>query len=285
MSIVFLNHVYLPAEEAKISPMDRGFLFGDSIYEVLPSYNGQMIGFNLHINRLNKNMSAIDIGLKWSHGRWMEVCEALLEKNGLGNLGIYLQVSRGSVPVRSHAYTKNIDPTIFAFSFEIAPEQLASKSKVTPYKVTTNLDLRWARCQIKSTALLGNVMHFQNGYQKGFNETLLYNGRNELTEGSTCNAYIVKDGVIATPPLDNHVLPGVTRHILLDLLRKNNSMQIEERVILMDEVFSADEVWVTSSSKEIVPVVEIDGKIIGNGKVGDIWLAAQKIYSIGKRDY
>ena len=156
---------------------------------------------------------------------------------------------------------------------------------MTPYKVTTNLDLRWARCQIKSTALLGNVMHFQNGYQKGFNETLLYNGRNELTEGSTCNAYIVKDGVIATPPLDNHVLPGVTRHILLDLLRKNNSMQIEERVILMDEVFSADEVWVTSSSKEIVPVVEIDGKIIGNGKVGDIWLAAQKIYSIGKRDY
>ena len=227
MSIVFLNHAYLPAEEAKISPMDRGFLFGDSIYEVLPSYNGEIIGFNLHINRLNRNMSAIGIRLEWPHDEWMKVCKALLEKNGLGNLGIYLQVSRGTAPVRSHAYTKDIDPTVFAFSFEINPEQSASKSKVTPYKVATSLDLRWARCQIKSTALLGNVMHFQHGHQKGFNETLLYNDHNELTEGSTCNAYIVKNGVISTPSLDNHVLPGVTRHILLDLLRRNDSMQIE----------------------------------------------------------
>ena len=285
MSIVFLNHAYLPAEEAKISPMDRGFLFGDSIYEVLPSYNGEIIGFNLHINRLNRNMSAIGIRLEWPHDEWMKVCKALLEKNGLGNLGIYLQVSRGTAPVRSHAYTKDIDPTVFAFSFEINPEQSASKSKVTPYKVATSLDLRWARCQIKSTALLGNVMHFQHGHQKGFNETLLYNDHNELTEGSTCNAYIVKDGVISTPPLDNHVLPGVTRHILLDLLQKNDSMRIEERVILMDEVFAADEVWVTSSSKEIIPVIEVDGKTIGSGEVGDVWLAAQKIYSIGKRGY
>ena len=119
MSIVFLNHAYLPAEEAKISPMDRGFLFGDSIYEVLPSYNGEIIGFNLHINRLNRNMSAIGIRLEWSHDEWMKVCKALLEKNDLGNLGIYLQVSRGTAPVRSHAYTKDIDPTVFAFSFEI----------------------------------------------------------------------------------------------------------------------------------------------------------------------
>ena len=128
-------------------------------------------------------------------------------------------------------------------------------------------------------------MHFQEGRQKGLDETLLYNDRNELKEGSTCNVYIVKNGVVVTPPIDNHILPGVTRYILLDLLRKNDSIKVEERVILMDEVFSADEVWVTSSSKELVPVIEVDGRLIGNGQIGDVWLAAQKVYSAGKKDY
>jgi len=285
MSIVFLNQVYLPIEEAKISPMDRGFLFGDSIYEVLPSYNGQIVGFEPHIVRLNKNISAVGIKLAWSHDAWLEICQTIIEKNGCGNLGIYLQVSRGADTKRSHAYTKDIDPTVFAFSFDIPPEQIASKLQVVPYRVAISLDLRWGRCQIKSNALLGNVMHFQEGRQKGLDETLLYNDRNELKEGSTCNVYIVKNGVVVTPPIDNHILPGVTRYILLDLLRKNDSIKVEERVILMDEVFSADEVWVTSSSKELVPVIEVDGRLIGNGQIGDVWLAAQKVYSAGKKDY
>jgi len=132
---------------------------------------------------------------------------------------------------------------------------------------------------------LGNVMHFQHGYEQGANETLLYNERNELTEASACNAYIVKDSVVITPSADNQILAGITRHILLDLLRKEGSISVEERSVTMDEVFDADEVWVTSSSKEVVPVIEIDGQPVGDGNIGDVWLAAQTIYSAGKLNY
>jgi len=271
--------------EAKISPMDRGFLFGDGIYEVVPSYRGQMVGFAPHIDRMNNGLAAVDINLGWSHQQWKEVCDNLIEKNGSGNLALYLHVSRGADTKRFHAYPEGIEPTVFAFAFEIPPEPVADKSKVTSYKVAIHRDLRWERCQIKSTSLLGNVMHFQHGYQQGTNETLLYNERNELTEASACNAYIVKNGVVITPSKDNQILAGITRHILLDLLRIEGSIPVEERAVTMDEVFEADEVWVTSSSKEVVPVVEVDGKAIGDGEIGDVWLAAQTIYSAGKLNY
>jgi D-alanine transaminase len=285
MSVVFLNDTYLPMAEAKISPMDRGFLFGDGIYEVVPSYNGEMVGFTPHIDRMNNGLNAVEINLGWSHERWKEVCDTLIKKNGSGNLALYLHVSRGADTKRFHAYPEDVEPTLFAFSFEIPPAPVADKSKAVGYKVATSRDLRWERCQIKSTALLGNVMHFQHGYQQGANETLLYNERDELTEASACNAYIVKDGVVITPLLDNQILAGITRHILLDLLRKDGRIPVEERIVTMDEVFDADEVWVTSSSKEIVPVIEIEGKPVGNGEIGDVWLAAQTIYSAGKLNY
>ena len=285
MSVVFLNDTYLPMAEAKISPMDRGFLFGDGIYEVVPSYNGEMVGFAPHIDRMNNGLNAVEINLGWSHERWKDVCDILIEKNGAGNLALYLHVSRGADTRRFHAYPEDIEPTVFAFAFEIPPVPVADKTKVVGYKVAASRDLRWERCQIKSTALLGNVMHFQYGCQQGANETLLYNERNELTEASACNAYIVKDGVVITPLLDNQILAGITRHILLDLLRKDGSIPVEERIVTMAEVFDADEVWVTSSSKEVVPVIEIEGKPVGNGEIGDVWLAAQTIYSAGKLNY
>ena len=285
MSIVFLNDSYIPMAEAKISPMDRGFLFGDGIYEVVPSYDGQMVGFAPHIERMNNGLAAVNIAFRWSIQQWKEVCDNLIEKNGFGNLALYLHVSRGADTRRFHAYPEGIEPTVFAFAFEIPAEPVADKSKVTGYKVATERDLRWERCQIKSTALLGSVMHFQHGYEQGANETLLYNEGNELTEASACNAYIVKNGVVITPPADNQILAGITRHILLDLLRKEGSIPVEERVVAMDEVFTADEVWVTSSSKEVVPVIEIDGKPVSDGKIGDVWLAAQTIYSAGKLNY
>jgi|TARA_R110000822_G_scaffold159476_24_gene299512 D-alanine transaminase len=285
MSIVYLNGSYLPMAEAKISPMDRGFLFGDGIYEVVPSYGGEMVGFLPHIDRMNNGMADIGIKLSWSHDQWKLVCDTLIEKNGTGNLGLYLHVSRGADTKRFHACPEDIEPTVFAFAYEIPPAPVADKSKVMGYKVAIDHDLRWKRCHIKSTALLGNVLHFQHGYEQGTNETLLYNDKNELTEASACNAYIVKDGVVITPPLDNQILAGITRHILLDLLRKEGSIPVEERVVTMDEVFDADEVWVTSSSKEVVPVIEVDGKSINHGEIGNVWLAAQTVYTAGKLNY
>ncbi|WP_370277187.1 D-amino acid aminotransferase [Pontibacterium sp.] len=285
MSIVYLNGSYMPMSEAKISPMDRGFLFGDGIYEVIPSYDGKLVGFGPHIDRMNEGLGFIDVKFNYSHADWRAVCENLIEKNGGGNLGIYLHVSRGADSKRFHAYPEDIEATVFAFVFEIPAAPVADKDVAKSYKVSSTEDLRWKRCNIKSTALLGNVMHFQQGYESGNNEILLYNGEGELTEGSACNAYIVKDGVVITPPLDNQILPGITRLMLLDILGKDGSIKVEERIVTMDEVRNADEIWLTSSSKEIAPVVELDGQPVGDGNIGDVWVKAQALYSAGKYDY
>ena len=285
MNIAFLNGTYLPLDEARISPMDRGFLFGDGVYEVVPSYAGKMVGFAPHIERMNNGLSAIGINLGWSENDWSDLCAQLIEKNGAGNLGIYIQVSRGADSKRFHGFPENVTPTVFAFAFNIAPPPVADKALAKKYTASTARDLRWERCQIKSTALLGNVLHFQQGQDQGNDETLLFNADNQLTEASSCNAYIVKDGVVITPPLDNQLLPGITRHILLDILRRDGIIPVEERIVTMNEVLNADEVWITSSSKEIGAVVEIDGEPVGNGQVGDIWLKAQTLYSASKYNY
>jgi D-alanine transaminase len=285
MSIAYLDGAYLPIEEAKISPLDRGFLFGDGVYEVVPSYAGTMVGFAPHIARMQDGLAAIGMTLDWSESDWAELCNRLISENGTGNLGLYLHVSRGADTRRFHAFPKNVNPTVFAFTFEIAPPPVADKALAHGYHVATAKDLRWRRCHIKSTALLGNVLHFQQGYESNCDETILYNSNNELTEASACNAFIVKDGVVITPPLDSQLLPGITRHIVLDILRKDGAIKVEERVVTMDEVNNADEVWITSSSKEIAPVTQIDGVPVGDGQVGDIWLAAQTLYSANKFSY
>jgi D-alanine transaminase len=285
MTIVFLNGEFMPMAEAKISPMDRGFLFGDGIYEVIPSYAGRCIGLLPHLQRMQNGLQAIGMPLPMEINALKTIVERLISDNGNSNLGIYVHVSRGADIKRSHAYPVNVKQTVFAFTFEIPTEPLADKSLVKGYKVISAEDLRWKRCQVKSTSLLGNVMHFQQGQDAGANETILYNVDGYLTEASACNVFVVKDNIIVTPPLDNQLLPGITRQLLLDMLKRDNSLQFSERAIHMDEVYSADEIWLTSSSKEIAPVIELDGKSVGDGKVGDVWLAAQRLFSQHKYSY
>lgn len=285
MSIVYLNGDYMPMEEAKISPMDRGFLFGDGIYEVVPSYDGKLVGFVPHMERMQDGLDAIEIDLKIIPGAWRVIAQELADRNGDGNLGIYFHVSRGTDSKRHHAYPDNIAPTIYAFAFEIPPAPIPDISAATPYTVSTTEDLRWKRCNIKSTALLGNVMHYQHGHAKGHNETILYNQDGELTEAAACNVYVIKDGVVATPLLDYQILPGITRQLVLSILGKDGNIPIEERTVTLAELHDADEVWISSSSKEIAPVIEIDGTPVGDGKVGPLWLAAQTLYSAHKYDY
>ena len=285
MTIAYLNGDYLPLEEARISPMDRGFLFGDGIYEVVPSYDGRMVGFGPHIARMQNGLDAIEIKLGWDEAKWREVCTELMAKNGNGNLGIYLHVTRGADSKRHHAYPEGVEPTVFGYAFEIPPPPEPDRDRIKPYTCATGRDMRWDRCNIKSISLLGNVMHFQQGHSKGDGEILLYNENNELTECGACNAYIVKNGVVATPPLDNQILPGITRQVLLGVLEADGSIPVEERVVTMDEVWDADEIWISSSSKEVVPVVQLDGKPVGNGEPGPIWEKAAQLYSAGKYDY
>ena len=285
MSTVYLNGDYMTMDEARISPMDRGFLFGDGIYEVVPSYDGRLVGFAPHLERMQDGLDAIEIKLHVDHRAWHHIAEQLIERNGGGNLGIYFHVSRGADSKRHHAYPDNIAPTLYAFAFEIPPAPRPEKSAATPYTVSTAEDLRWKRCNIKSTALLGNVMHYQDGHAKGHSETILYNEAGELTEAAACNVFVIKNGIVATPLLDHQKLPGITRLMLLEILRKDGSIPVQERVVQLEELEDADEVWITSSSKEIAPVIEINGTPVGDGKVGDIWLAAQTLYTEHKFDF
>lgn len=285
MSIVYLNGEYLPMEEARISPMDRGFLFGDGIYEVVPSYDGRLVGFKPHLDRMQDGLDALQIDYRVDAQEWHAIADALITRNGGGNLGIYFHMSRGADSKRHHAYPEGLVPTLFAFAFEIPPAPRPEKAAATPYTVTTAEDLRWKRCNIKSTALLGNVMHYQDSHALGHAETILYNPLGEITEAAACNVFVIKNGIVATPLLDHQKLPGITRLMLLEILRRDGSIPVQERVVRLEELADADEVWITSSSKEIAPVIEIDGKPVGDGQVGDVWLAAQTLYSAHKFDF
>jgi len=285
MTIAYLNGEYLPLEEARISPLDRGFLFGDGIYEVIPSYGGKMVGFGPHIDRMIDGLAALEIGLGWGRDEWRLVCEELIARNPEPQLGLYLHVTRGADTKRNHPYPEGVAPTVFAMPTAIPPAPIPERDKVKGYKVSSMQDKRWRRCNIKSISLLGNVMHYQQGYAQGNGEVLLYNGDNELTECGACNAYIVKDGVVITPPLDDQILPGITRLIALGVLNNDGSIPVEERIVTMDEVRNADEIWISSSSKEIAPVIELDSKPVGDGKPGPVWEKAAKLYSAGKYDF
>jgi D-alanine transaminase len=283
--IVFLNGEYMPMHEAKISPMDRGFLFGDGIYEMVPSYGGKLVGLGLHIERMQKGLEAIGIKLSMNLQEWRDIAQNLTDRNGSGNLGVYLHVSRGADVKRFHAFPDNVMPTVFAFAFEIPAAPVADKALTKIFKVNSTQDKRWKHCDIKSTSLLGNVMHFQQGQDSGVNETILFNADDELTEASACNVFVVKGTSVVTPPLDKQLLPGITRFMILDILRQEPRLKVAERVVSMDEVRNADEIWLTSSSKEIVPVIELDGQSVGDGQVGDIWQLAQSLYTKNKFSY
>ena len=209
----------------------------------------------------------------------------MIAKNDGDALGIYLQVSRGADTKRYHAFPENVEPTIFAMAFEIPVPKAPDLKTVKAGALTSIEDLRWKRCQIKSTALLGNVLHFQDAHEAGSQEALLVNEKNELTEASAANIFIVKNGIIATPPKSNQILAGITRGLVIDILKEDGTLTVEERIVSLDEVKDADEIWITSSSKEIAPITQLDGQPIGTGKVGEIWLAAATLYFNNKFDY
>ncbi len=285
MSIVYLNGNYIPMNEARISPMDRGFLFGDGIYEVVPSYDGKLVGLASHLKRMQDGLDAIEIELRVDYDHWREIASQLIARNGNGNLGLYFHVSRGADTKRNHAYPNDVAPTIFAFAYEIPSPPIADKKATTPFTVITAKDLRWQRCNIKSTSLLGNVMHYQQSHSRQHNETILYNDRDEITEASSCNVYVIKKGIVATPLLDEQKLPGITRNTLLEILRRDGSIAVQERVVTLAELLDADEIWLSSSSRDIVPVIAVDEKPVADGNIGDVWLMAQTLYATHKFDF
>jgi len=285
MTVAFLDDEFVPLEEAKISPMDRGFLFGDGIYEVIPSHGGKLIGLDLHLARLENGLNEIGIKIPWSRDQLTNIFTELMERNGNGNLGVYLQITRGVTMKRNHAFPANTPPTLFAYTFDIPAPSSGDPGKVTHWKVTTRQDLRWQRCHLKTTSLLGNVLHMMEAVDEGESEILLFDANNQLTEAAACNVFVVHNNEVKTPPLDQHKLAGVTRDMALHILRVHSSLNVRETQITKEEVLSADEVWLSSSTKELAPVVSIDGQLVGDGVPGPVWVQAQSLFDQHRFDH
>ncbi len=266
MAIVYLNGEFLPEAEAKVSAFDRGFLFGDSVYEVIPFYQG--VGFRLqeHIDRLNHSLRAVRIAACTD---WAEVLTELVHQNGAGNLQVYLQVTRGDMGRRSHAYADDLEPTVFACCAEIKDIWQAGAEQIKPIRAVVTEDLRWHRCDIKSTCLLPNILVLHQAKDQGADEALL--SRNGLlTEGSSCNLFLVKRGVLYTPKRSSEILGGITRELVLQLADAN-AIQYQEVDVDYEQLLSADEVWISSSTRGIIPVIAVDGVTIGDGSKGPLW--------------
>lgn len=278
MTTAYLNGDFVALEDARISPMDRGFLFGDGIYEVIPSYGGRMVGFKRHMQRLNQGLQAIELDNPLSDEGWQQLLLQLMEHNDGSALGLYLQVTRGASMVRNHKFPADTPQTIFAYPFEVNAPCDGNPEQASCYRVATATDRRWRRCDIKSVALLGNVLHMMEGVSAGADEVLLFNEQDELTEAAACNAFVVVGNDIITPPLDREKLPGITRNMLVDILA-SEGIAVNETAVTRDMLSSADEVWLTSSTKEVAPVIAVDGRAVNGGKPGPVWSRAQTLFA------
>lgn len=269
MSIVYLNGDYIPHSEAQLSIMDRAVLFGDALYEVIPVYQGLLIGEQGHIDRLQMGLSETQIPSPLTNSEWHSIFIELLKRNQRDNQDamIYLQVSRGTETKRAHAWQADTQPTVFAYTDALPSVDLERYQK--GFKVISQTDIRRETCYIKSTSLQVNTIMQHQAKAAGAIEAVLFRG-DRLSEGSTSNVFIVKDGCVHTPIANQFILHGITRQLVIDCA-KINGLDIIERDIQRDEVLAADEVWLTSSTKEVCPIVQIDDHTINNGSTGPVW--------------
>jgi len=282
MSQVYLNGEYLPLDQAKISVLDRGFLFADGVYEVIPAYGGRMLRVQEHLQRLQNSLDAIRLENPLSNKQWLAIFEKVLALNpnkGVGeDVSIYLQVTRGVAAVRNHGFPGEIKQTVFIMVNEMAP--VDKENLRAGVSAITLDDIRWKACNVKSISLLGNILLRQQAHDNDSAESILIN-EGLVTEGAASNVFAVINGVLVTAPSGARLLPGITRDLIVELAREHN-IPCEERDFTEAELLSASEIWLTSSTKEILPVVELNGKPVANGKSGPIWDKMIDIYQACK---
>ncbi len=279
MPDVYLNGEYLPLEQARIPVMDRGFLFGDGVYEVIPAYGGFLFRLEEHLQRLENSLAAIGMQSPHSRQAWKDILQTLLDQDPGQDLSIYLQITRGAGKFRDHAIPADIQPTVFIMCTRIPPvsEELARKGVAA----VTRDDIRWELCDIKAITLLAAVLFKQQAGEEQAVEAILV--RDGLAmEGSASNLFIVDQGVIITPAKSQYLLPGITRDLVLEIAR-DAGLAHREADIPLQALRQADEVWLTSSTKEIMPVTLLDGKTVGDGTPGPLWWRMRELYQQRKQ--
>ena len=270
---VYLNGKFIPSESARISVFDRGFVFGDGVYEVIPVYGGRPFRLSHHLQRLDASLAAVRISNPMTPREWQDIFRELAKEHGSVDQSIYLEVTRGVAP-RDHAFPAGIAATVFAYAQPLSypdPEHIEAG-----VRAITVPDIRWSRCDIKAIALLANVLMRQKAVENGCAEAILIRD-DRVTEGAASNIFIVAGGVLSTPGKGPYILPGITRDLIIELAHRNN-IPCFEKEIHRSELFSADEVWLTSSTKEILPIVRIDDCDIGRGRPGPMHSRLQALY-------
>lgn len=271
--MIYLNGEFMPLEQAKIPVLDRGFIFGDGVYEVVPVYSRRPFRLPEHLARLQASLDAIRVENPHTNEQWRGLIERIVAENPWDDQGVYLQVTRG-VAKRDHTFVRGVKPTVFIMSNPlVTPSAEVVKNGGAAIVLP---DFRWLRCDIKTTSLLGNCMLRTEAADRDCTEAILVRD-GFLTEASASNVFIVKDGTVLAPPKSHLMLPGITYDVVLELLAAN-AIAHAVRPVTEAELRSADEVWVTSSSREVMAITTLDGKPVGRGKPGAVFARVYALY-------
>jgi D-alanine transaminase len=271
LPISYLNGEFLPLREARISPLDRGFLYSDGVYEVMPVYGGRGFRFESHAARLTRSLAAIKMEDPHTRSEWRDILSTLVSRNGDGDQYVYWQVTRGAEFGRNHAPLPDIPRTVFAFCAPLPATSLGVLENGVA--CVTAQDTRWAQCDIKSVSLLANVLLRQLAVDANAAETILLRD-GELMEASSSAVHVVMDGVILSPPNSRKILPSTTRSAMEEVAARAG-VQYKSVTVTEDQLRSADEVWISAATREVQPVTRLDDKPVGTGKPGSVW---RKVY-------
>jgi D-alanine transaminase len=276
--IVYLNGEFMPLENARVPVLDRGFIFGDGVYEVIPVYSRHPFRLPEHLVRLQNSLDSIRLANPHSIERWTGLVQELISRNAGDDQSVYLQITRG-VAKRDHAFPQGVSPTVFGM---VSPLSTPARAVVEGgVSAITAIDYRWLKCDVKSTSLLANCLLRQSAADAGAAEVVMFRD-GFLTEGSSSNVFVVENGTILAPPKNNLVLPGTTYDVVLELAQAHG-MPVEVRPVAEAEVRGADELWVTSATKEVVAVTTLDGQPVGAGKPGPVFHRMHGLYQDYKR--
>lgn len=272
--IAYLNGNYLPRDKAVVSAEDRGFNFADGVYEVICSYSGRLFGLDAHMKRLRRSIDELRIPFD-DIGKVKEIAERLLKENDLssGNATVYIQITRGPAPRKHEFPSKDVTPTLFAYASSFKPRDQELNEGI---RIILTPDIRWTRCDIKSVSLLPNVLALQEAKERGAVEAV-FTRDGAVTEGSYTSDFAVFDNKVFTAPKSHYILPGITRDVVLDLCRKKD-IPFEEFPILESRMKKAEEFFITSTTTEVAPVVQIDEWKVGNGKPGPVTRELQRSF-------
>jgi D-alanine transaminase len=272
--VCYLNGEFTPLNEARISPLDRGFLFADSVYEVLPAFDGRMFRFQEHFDRLARGLRETRIPSPHTHAEWHDILIELIRRNSRADMYLYVQVTRGAEFGRNHTFPAEVKPTVFAMASPLPT--LDEEGRKNGLAAITVEEFRWGRCDIKSTMLLANVLMKQQAADAGAQEAIIVRD-NEVLEGASTSVFLVIDGVLITPPNSHRLLPGTTRDVALELAPPD--IPVEVRRVSVSELRRADEVWISAATRDVLPITLIDGAPVGDGKPGPRWHAISDAFS------